>query len=55
MIGEELYIEMLVRHFSIDPDIYGYVGKLLEQHFNVWLFLNPGDKYLILVESGTYE
>ena len=26
---------MLVQHFSIDTDIYGYVGKLLIQLFNV--------------------
>ena len=41
---------MLVRHFSMDPDINCYVGKLPKQYFNVWLFSNPGDKFLILVE-----
>ena len=49
-IGEQQYFEMLVRHFSIDFDIYNYVGKLPKQHFNVWLFSNPGEKILILVE-----
>ena len=41
---------MLIWHFSMDPDIYNYVGKLPKQHFNVWLFSNPGEKILILVE-----
>ena len=27
------------------------VGKMQDQHFNVWLFSNPRDKVLILVES----
>ena len=49
-IGEQQYLEMLVRHFSIDSDIYVYVGKFTKQHFNVWLCPNPGDKFLILVE-----
>ena len=26
------------------------VGKLQEQHFNVWMFSNPGDNILIDVE-----
>ena len=26
---------MFVRYFSNNPDICGYVGKMLEQHFNV--------------------
>ena len=30
--------------------MYNYVGKLPKQHFNVWLFSNPGEKILILVE-----
>ena len=34
----------------MDPDMYNYVGKLPKQHFNVWLFSNPGEKILILVE-----
>ena len=46
-IGEQPYVEMLVLHFSNNPDIYGHVGKLPEQHFNVWLFSNPGDNILI--------
>jgi hypothetical protein len=43
-------LEMLIWHFSMDPDIYNYAGKLPKQHFNVWLFSNPGEKILILVE-----
>ena len=50
------------QYFSIDPDLYSYVGKLPEQHFNVWSFSNSGDQFLILVkkivkpgsQSGTY-
>ena len=34
----------------MDPDIYSDVGKLLHQHFIVWLFSNPGEKILILIE-----
>jgi hypothetical protein len=34
----------------MDPDMYNYAGKLPKQHFNVWLFSNPGEKILILVE-----
>ena len=41
---------MLIWHFSMDPDIYNEVGKLPNQHFNVWLFSNPGEKILIIVE-----
>ena len=48
MIEDERYTEMLVQHFSINPDIYGNVGKLLKQHLNLWLFSNPGDTFLIL-------
>ena len=33
MIEEERYTEMLVQHFSINPDIYGNVGKLLKTTF----------------------
>ena len=38
--------------FSIFPTIltYDYVGKLPEQHFSVWLFLNPGNKILFLLK-----
>ena len=41
---------MLVRHFFNNRDLYGYVDKFTEQYFNVWLFSNPGDKILNLVE-----
>ena len=34
----------------MDRDIYGYVIKLPKQHFNVRLFSNPGDTYLVLVD-----
>ena len=27
------------------------IGKITDQHLNVWLFSNPGDKVQILVES----
>ena len=37
--------------FPDKPDINGYARKLLEQHFNVWVFCNPGEKILILVET----
>ena len=43
-IGEQQCIEMLVLHFSSKPDMRGHVGKLPEQHLNVWLCSNPGDK-----------
>ena len=36
--------------FSSNPDLYGYVGKLAEQNFDVWLFSNQDNKTLILVE-----
>ena len=42
---------MLVHHFSTDPDIYCYVGKLPEHRLILWLFSNPGDKFIILVKS----
>ena len=48
--GEQQYIEMLVQHFPNNPDISGYVWKLPELNFNEWLFSNPGDKNLILIE-----
>ena len=41
---------MLVLHISNNHDVYGYVGKLPEQYFNMWLFSNPRDKILIIVE-----
>ena len=34
-IGKQLYIEIMVGHFSNNPDIHGYFKKLL-QHFSVW-------------------
>ena len=43
------YIEMLFAHFSKNPDMYGYVGKLLWQHLNLWLLSNPREKSLICV------
>ena len=43
-IGEQKIIEMLVQHFSNKPDIYFYIGKLLEHHFNACVFSNPVDK-----------
>ena len=36
------------------PNIIIYVnivGKIPDQHFSVWLFVNPGDKVQIVVES----
>ena len=41
---------MLIWYFSNNLDIYYYVGKLLKQHFSVWLFTNPGDKILFLLK-----
>ena len=49
-IGEQRYLKTLVHHFSIDRDMYGYVGKLTKQNFNVRLCPNPGNKFLILVK-----
>ena len=49
-IGEQCKIEMLVLHFSNNPDIHGFNGKISEQYFDVWLSSNPGDKIIILVE-----
>ena len=43
--------KILVQHCSNKPDIYNYVGKLPEQHFNVWVFSNLGEKILTLVEN----
>ena len=34
-IGGQKSIKMLVHHFSNKPDMYGYVGTLSEQHFNL--------------------
>ena len=41
---------MLIWYFSNNLDIYEYVGKLPEQHFNVRLFSNTGDKTLFLLK-----
>ena len=49
-IGEQQYIEMLVWHFSNNHDICGHVGKLTEEHLNLCLFSNTGDKIQIMVE-----
>ena len=43
-IGEQQCIEILVRHFSNNPDICGHVKELPEQNFNVWLCSNSEDK-----------
>ena len=43
-------IQMFIWYFSNNLDINDYVGKLLEQHFSVWLFSNPGDKILFLLK-----
>ena len=37
--------------FVNNPDIYDYVEKLTEQHFNERMFLNPGDQILFLLKS----
>ena len=49
-LKEQQSFEILVKHFSIDPDIYGYVGKFPKQRFKENLFFHPGEKFLILVE-----
>ena len=49
-IGEQQYTEMLDGQFSNIPDVCDIVGKLLEQHFNISFFSNPGGKILILLE-----
>ena len=41
---------MLIWYFPNNLYIYDYVGKLPEQYFSVWLFSNPGDKILFLLE-----
>ena len=50
-IGEKPDIKMLFWQFSTWPDIYGLLKKMQDLHFNVWLFSNPVDKFLILFES----
>ena len=49
-ICEQRHNEMLVLRFSIDFDIYGYYGKLHEQHFKVWVFSYPGENILFHIE-----
>ena len=41
---------MLICYFSNNLYIYFYVGKLLEQHFSVCVFSNPGDNILFLLK-----
>ena len=41
--------------FFIDLDIYGYVGKLQEHHFSLWLFPNLGEKLIIFVKARISE
>ena len=50
-IGEQQSIEILSQLFSNLITYVRAVGKLLNQHFNVTLFSNPGENFLILVES----
>ena len=50
-IGEQPYTEMLFWQFSNIIIYVKIVGKIPDQHLNVWLFSNPGDKVQILVES----
>ena len=49
-IREQQYLEMLVGHFSIDPDINGYFVKLSKQHLYVWLFSKPVNKIIFYVD-----
>ena len=42
---------MLFRQFFNLTKYVKIVGKLLDQHFNILLFSNPGEKFLLLVES----
>ena len=41
---------MLIGYFSNNLDVYGYVGKLPEQHYGVWLFFNQGIFFLNLLK-----
>ena len=45
-IGGQLYIEIWIRHFFNNPEILDYVGKLLEQLFNIGMLSDPGDKII---------
>ena len=48
-IWEVWYIKILILHFTNYLDINVYVWKLFEQHFNAWMFSNPGDKILFML------
>ena len=50
-MGEQPYTEILFWQFSNKIIYVKIVGNLPDQHLNVWLFSNPGDKVKILVES----
>ena len=57
-IGGQLYIEILNMYFSNIRDISGYVGKLPEQHFNVWMCSNPMNNIFlgeIQMKSGSWS
>ena len=43
-IGEQPYTEMLFWQFSNIIRYVKIVGNIPDQHLNVWLFSNPGDK-----------
>ena len=43
-IGEQPYTEMLFWQFSNIIIYVKIVGKIPDQHLNVWLFSNPGDQ-----------
>ena len=47
-IGGQLYIEMWIQYFSNNPDKHDFVGKLMEQIFNVLMFSNPRDNIFFL-------
>ena len=47
-IVEQKYIKMLIWHFPNNPDMR-LCWKFPKQHLNVWLFSNPGDDILFLV------
>ena len=51
-IGEQWYIEMLFWQFFNITTCMRVVGQMPKQHFDALFFSNPGDKVLILVESG---
>ena len=46
---------MLILHFFKYLEIHIYVGKLSEEHFNVWWFSNSGDKVLFLPYNTGWE